>query len=178
MRASILAGDIAQEKGDTPQALQHWLGVEKQNVLFLALVAQRVVNAMKQLGQQTQALRLLQAWLAQSSSFDVMEVLFRETLAQQCADIAHALVLAELKRTPTLIGLDKLVESRIGLASANVREELDIVKNLLHQQARRLSRYTCGQCGFKARQFYWQCPGCRQWDTYWPRRAEELEMMK
>ncbi|MDE2349230.1 MAG: tetratricopeptide repeat protein [Gammaproteobacteria bacterium] len=26
--------------------------------------------------------------------------------------------------------------------------------------------YRCGDCGFSARRFYWQCPGCRSWDGF------------
>ena len=49
------------------------------------------------------------------------------------------------------------------------RAEIELTQRLIQPQARRLSRYVCGHCGFKARQFYWQCPGCSRWDTY---RAE------
>ena len=31
--------------------------------------------------------------------------------------------------------------------------------------------HRCGQCGFKARRHYWQCPGCSAWDTV-PARGE------
>ena len=37
------------------------------------------------------------------------------------------------------------------------------------------ARYRCGKCGFRARDFHWQCPGCSQWDTYAPKRIEELD---
>ncbi|HVJ59649.1 MAG TPA: lipopolysaccharide assembly protein LapB, partial [Burkholderiaceae bacterium] len=39
----------------------------------------------------------------------------------------------------------------------------------------KLARYRCGKCGFRAREFHWQCPGCSQWDTYAPKRIEELD---
>jgi len=51
------------------------------------------------------------------------------------------------------------------------------VRNLVHGYAQKLARYQCSHCGFKARQFYWQCPGCSQWETYPPRRTEELNVM-
>ncbi|MFN7288187.1 MAG: hypothetical protein ACK5SV_03560 [Burkholderiales bacterium] len=39
----------------------------------------------------------------------------------------------------------------------------------LAESAARLPRATvlhrCGQCGFKARRHYWQCPGCSAWDS-------------
>jgi len=31
--------------------------------------------------------------------------------------------------------------------------------------ASRQSTYLCGVCGFHGPSFYWQCPGCKSWDT-------------
>jgi lipopolysaccharide biosynthesis regulator YciM len=36
--------------------------------------------------------------------------------------------------------------------------------------------YRCDNCGFKARQFYWRCPACGEWESYPPRRTEEREL--
>lgn len=178
VRATILAGDLAFAQGDAARAIEHWIGVEKQSPLHMALVAERLMNAHRTLGQAAQGLRLLKAVLEQSPSVDVLDVVFRETLKQDDARAAHAVVLAELRKTPTLIGLDKLIEARVAIASPDQIPELELVKSLLHEQTRRRTRFTCSHCGFKARQFYWQCPGCRLWDTYVPRREEELEVMK
>ncbi|HVC02978.1 MAG TPA: tetratricopeptide repeat protein [Steroidobacteraceae bacterium] len=30
----------------------------------------------------------------------------------------------------------------------------------------RAETYRCGDCGFSARRFYWQCPGCHSWDGF------------
>ena len=177
VRASLLAGDLGLSQGDTARALGHWLSIEKHSELHLALAAPRVMKAYLAQHQAAEGLRLLQSWLQKSASLDVLEVVFEQTLQQQGPEAAHQLLLAELKRTPTLIGLDKLVQSRLNMSQGAVRDELEIVKTLLYQYARRLSRYSCSHCGFKARQFYWQCPGCQHWNSYVPRRVEELEVM-
>jgi lipopolysaccharide biosynthesis regulator YciM len=92
-------------------------------------------------------------------------------------DAANHLVSDELRRTPTLLGLDKLLEARLMYAQPEYRTELSTVKTLVHGYAQKLARYQCSHCGFKARQFYWHCPGCSQWETYPPRRSEELNVM-
>lgn len=178
VRASMLAGDLALARGQVQQAIDTWIGIERQSPMHLALVAERLMAAHRTLGRAPEGLHLLKTMLAQTPSIDVLDVVYRETLVQHGAQAAHAVVLAELRRTPTLIGLDKLVESRVAITAPEQVPELELVKTLLHQQTRRLARFTCSQCGFKARQFYWQCPGCRQWDTYLPRHVEELEVMK
>jgi lipopolysaccharide biosynthesis regulator YciM len=45
-------------------------------------------------------------------------------------------------------------------------------------QVGRLSRHVCANCGFRARQFHWQCPGCARWDTFPPQRDETAEVLR
>ena len=55
------------------------------------------------------------------------------------------------------------------------RQDLQLMKNLVHSHAQALAVYLCANCGFKARQFFWQCPACGGWETYPPRRTAELD---
>ena len=48
------------------------------------------------------------------------------------------------------------------------------VQRALDQATRPLMRYRCAACGFEAHQHFWHCPGCQAWDSYPPRRVEEL----
>ena len=93
------------------------------------------------------------------------------------ADAAYALVRNELKRNPTLLGLDKLIEARVLTAATEMRADLDLAKGIIQGYTRRLARYRCDSCGFKARQFYWRCPACGGWETYSPKRSEEFELI-
>ena len=47
-------------------------------------------------------------------------------------------------------------------------------KSALTMRVKPLTRYRCAACGFEAKQHFWQCPGCQAWDSYPPRRVEEL----
>jgi lipopolysaccharide biosynthesis regulator YciM len=91
-------------------------------------------------------------------------------------EAAYQRVRDELRRNPTLIGLDKLLEAQIYLAPSERRGDLELIKNLIHTHTRRVARYRCDNCGFKARQFYWRCPGCGGWETYPPKRTEEFDL--
>jgi lipopolysaccharide biosynthesis regulator YciM len=44
----------------------------------------------------------------------------------------------------------------------------------LEQAIRPLARYRCAACGFETKEHFWHCPGCQAWDSYPPRRIEEL----
>ena len=177
VRAMILTGDVQRAAGDTEAALMTWRRVEQQSVPHVALVAQRLMDGYLAVGRELEGVNLIKSYLAEAQSIDLLEVVFKAVLAQDGIDAAKQLVSAELRRTPTLLGLDKFLEARMMDAPPSAQAELALVKNLVHGYAQKLARYQCSQCGFKARQYYWQCPGCSQWESYPPRRTEELNVM-
>jgi lipopolysaccharide biosynthesis regulator YciM len=177
VRATMLMGDALLAKGDTEAALQAWQRVEHQSVAHTALVANRLMDAYRALGRPQEGVNLLKHYLVETASVDVLEVLFKAVADLEGVESAKQLVSDEVRRTPTLLGLDKLLEVRLMDAPASIWPELSMIKNLVHGYTQKLARYQCGHCGFKARQFYWQCPGCNHWETYPPRRSEEMNVM-
>lgn len=177
VRASILTGDAWLASGDTERALLAWRQIERQSLQHVVLVAQRIMDGYHAVGRPQEGFNLLKSWLAEASSIDLLEVMFKNLVELEGGDSAYQLVRDELWRTPTLLGLDKLLEARLLIARSDSLPELAMVKDLVHGYALKLARYQCGQCGFKARQFYWQCPGCNRWETYSPRRTEELSVI-
>ena len=177
VRATILIGDVQMAKGDVEGALMTWRRVEQQSVPHVALVATRLMDGYRKVGRPQEGVNLLRSYLAEASSIDLIEVVFKAVTELDGAQAAKDLVVEELRRTPTLLGLDKLLEARMMDAPPEVFDELSMVKNLVHGYTQKLARYQCSHCGFKARQFYWQCPGCSRWDSYPPRRTEELNVM-
>ncbi len=177
VRATLLIGDVHLANGDIEAALLAWRRVEQQSVPHVALVAQRLMDGYRTLGRAQEGANLLKSYMAEASSIDLLEVVFKAVLELDGVEAANQLVSDELRRTPTLLGLDKLLDARLMDAPPSVRPELSLVKNLVHGYAQKLARYQCSHCGFKARQFYWQCPGCSRWETYSPRRTEELNVM-
>lgn len=177
VRATILRGDALLAQGDVEEALKAWRRVEQQSVPHVALVANRLMDGYRKVGRPQEGVNLLKSYLAEASSIDLIEVVFKAVIELDGVQAAKELVVEELRRNPTLLGLDKLLEARLMDAPANIWEELSMVKNLVQRYTQKLARYQCSHCGFKARQFYWHCPGCNRWDSYPPRRTEELNVM-
>src|SRR5690606_10573695 len=124
----------------------------------------------------------------------------RELRAQHGYRPAWAFAREALRAHPSLLGLDRLLEAELAsgeaaaatgveqrqtAVSAGVRPadvaadiaagaDLSLLRSLIHKHTQRLDRYACRVCGFEARHFYWQCPGCNSWETYEPRRLEEI----
>lgn len=177
VRTSLLLGDVHKARGDVEAALAAWRRVEHQSVPHVALVAQRLMEGYAAVERPREGLNLLQSYLAEAPSIDLLEVVFKAVRELDGIEAANQLVTEELRRTPTLLGLDKLLEARLMQTPPELMAEMTLVKNLVHGYVQKLARYQCSHCGFKARQFYWQCPGCTRWETYPPRRTEELNVM-
>ena len=173
VRANMLLGDLELALGRFEAAIDAWKRIETQNPAYLALVVDRLLTAYKRLDKVSEGLNLLRGFLGKYPSLDVLNVVFTCILEQQGAEPAYQLVRDEMRRNPTLLGLDKLLEAQLLDASVQRRHDLELVKNLVHQHTRSLAMYKCDNCGFRARQHYWHCPACGEWETYAPRRAEE-----
>src|SRR5690606_35213609 len=177
VRASLLLGDLERQEGDLEKAIAHWKRIESQDPAYLALVAQRLVEAHRAAGRAEEGLRLLAGYLERYPSLDLLDTVFQQTLEAKGPEQAYALVRDELRRNPTLLGLDRLLEAQIvATGSPDKRRDLELVRSLVHSHTRRLARYRCESCGFKARQFHWRCPACGGWETYPPRRTEEFDL--
>jgi lipopolysaccharide biosynthesis regulator YciM len=176
VRASIMLGDLAAREGDQAAAIDAWQRIEHQDPAYLALVARRLLDAWRATGRVTEGLARLRHYLADYPSIDILDVTFQAALEEEGAEAAHRLVREELRRNPTLLGLDHLLEAQLLGADAPQRQELEMMRGLVHAHTQKLSRYKCQNCGFRARQFYWQCPACAGWESYLPRRVEEIEL--
>lgn len=177
VRATILRGDIYLNENQPENALQTWRRVEQQSTSHVSLVAQRIMDVYKGLQRSQEGINLLKNYLEQAPSIDLLEVVYQASLEVEGREAATQIVLDEFRRTPMLSGLEKLLDARMLQVSPDRLQELAMVKNLVHSYVKKLARYQCAHCGFKVRQFYWQCPGCNRWETYSPRRTEELNVM-
>lgn len=176
VRASLLWGDLQLQEEQWAAAIESWQRIEQQDPAYLALVAQRLLGAFRKLDRRDAGLRLLRGYLEHYPSLDLLDVVFQLVLEGDGPEAAYELVRDELKRNPTLLGFDKLLEARLLLASAESRPDLELAKGIVQTYTRRLARYRCDNCGFKARQFYWRCPACGGWETYSPKRSEEFDL--
>jgi lipopolysaccharide assembly protein B len=175
VRASVLQGDLLVQEGNLTGAIDAWQRIEQQDPTYLALVAQRLLETYRKLGQLDVGIALLRGYLERYPSLDLIDVVYQLVLEREGNAVAYRLVRDELQRNPTLLGLEKLMLARLPLVEPELRPDIDLAKTIIQGYTQRLSRYRCNNCGFKARQFYWRCPACGGWESYSPRRSEEFD---
>lgn len=153
---------------------------------YASLIAPGLLESWRKTGHPEKGLKLLQAHYAAHPSLDVFSVLFREMRVNGDKQSAWDFARDTLGRHPSLLGLDRVLDVEISKAQANASTDntempaliggadVGLLRTLIHKHTQRLDRYSCKVCGFEAKTFYWQCPGCNEWETYAPRRVEEL----
>lgn len=180
-RIAMLRAAVARAFGQPAQE-RAWLeSVLAQSPEYAGLVANDLLNVCRATGQAGQALALLKAHYMRHPTLDMFNVVFRELRVQEGYVPAWAFAREALRAHPSLLGLDRLLEAE--LASDDTPKtgtaiapdaDLSLLRSLIHKHTQRLDRYACNHCGFEARHYYWQCPGCNAWETYPPRRLEEI----
>ena len=176
VRANLLAGEWTAAEGRHAEALEIWKQIENQNADFLGLAAQGMFDSFKALGKSEEGLKLLRGLQSRYPTIDFLNVVYEASREQEGEEAAYELIRDEVRKTPTLIGLDKLLEAQITHAAPDRKQDLLLMKSLVHSHATALSAYLCASCGFRAKQFYWQCPACGGWETFRPKRTAELDM--
>jgi lipopolysaccharide biosynthesis regulator YciM len=175
VRANLLRGEWFARDGRHEEAIEAWKSIEAQDPAYFGLAAEGMVESYRALGRLGEGLTLLRGLQHRYPGLDLLNVVYQATAEHEGDDSAWRLVREEVRRNPTLVGLDRLIDAELVRSPPERRQDLQLMKDLVHSHAQALAVYLCANCGFKARQFYWQCPACGGWETFPPRRTAELE---
>jgi lipopolysaccharide assembly protein B len=175
-RALILQGDYLMALGHPAKAIEAWSIVASSHPAYMHLIADRWMKAYTDLDQSAVGLDRLCELLNTQASGELLDVVHKQIIHIRGLQAANAMLAEVIQHSPSLSALSKLAETRLALEEGHANPErlveLKSILHLLRQRTTSLARYTCGNCGFRARRFYWQCPGCNTWEAYSPKRSE------
>ena len=167
-RPLLMAGQRARARGDHREALQQWGTLMVAHPAAFNLIAHDYADSAKALGDGAAALAHLEALHRRSPSGDLLAALGRldDDPARQ-----RARVLSHLQQQGSLSAAQALLSSPDAKLEGS---EAKALHDAVARAARPLHRYRCAACAFEAQNYFWQCPGCLNWDTYPPLRQEDL----
>lgn len=178
-RPAIDLAALQLRAGDAAAAFETLNRLSEVAPLALPLYAAQLQQAAQGAQRVADAQALLRARYAQAPSIDVLEALMALGASPAQADEGAATdpspregYLQHLKHQPA-----SLVAASRWLSRERFTDDAQThapVQKALDQATRPLLRYRCAACGFEAHQYFWHCPGCQAWDSYPPRRVEEL----
>ena len=175
-RALILQGDYLMAMERPAQAIEAWSLVALSHPAYMHLLADRWMVAHSAINKADEGLDRLCELLKTQASGELLDIVHRQLMKIRGPQAANIMLADVMQHSPSLSALSKLAETRLALEEGNANperlQELQSILSLLRQRTTSLARYTCGNCGFRARRYYWQCPGCNHWEAYSPRRSE------
>ncbi len=172
VRANLLLGELAANEGQYEAAIDAWLKIESQDHRFLPFAARKLLDAYDKLAKPEEGTALLKGFLSTYPELDMLDVVVERIAAQESELAAYEWLREELRRNPNMTGLLKLLEAQAKAAPPERQAELDTMLRLTQESTRGLSMYHCASCGFKARQYFWRCPACNDWERFLPARGQ------
>lgn len=174
-RPRILLGQLQLSQGQSRAAFDTLAVLFERHDSAAPLAAAHLVKAALSCDMAPAASSLLEAHYSRQPSIDVLNAITDlASTTQPATDAPHSdalpRYLEHLQKSPSLIAAGRwLTGERPGQPSLPG----PVLKALEHA-TKPVARYRCAACGFEAKEHFWHCPGCQAWDSYPPRRVEEI----
>jgi lipopolysaccharide biosynthesis regulator YciM len=163
-RANILLGDIYAEEKLYEEAIVYWKKIEFQQPEYLGLVAAKIINASQGLNKVNEGLSILARFFDIYKLKSLLNILYETVLANEGPKQAENIARKELIQRPSLSSLDQLFQAQT-IGKTNKIDNIELIQQTIKNAIGDRRFYMCNQCGFKARQFHWQCPACNAWES-------------
>jgi lipopolysaccharide biosynthesis regulator YciM len=172
-RASLLLGDIEREADHHEAALMAYSRIDGQDRELLPEVLASLYACHQELGDAEGMIEYLRGCIPRYNGIAPV-ILLADILAEQNRqNEACDFLTRHLARYPSVRGLAKFVDLRLAGCRADGNESLVMLKTLTDRLQKGKPAYLCRECGFAGKTLYWQCPGCKRWDTVRPIRGVE-----
>lgn len=167
IRANVLLGDLEIQSGSHAAAISHWKRIEYQQPEYLGLVAGKLLKSYAAKKKSKEGIALLNGYLENYKLPSLMSALYEATVAEEGAVSAAKLARNELIRKPSLQTLDQLLQARAmsDSKSKSATQDIQLMQQTVRNAIGNRAAYHCDQCGFRAKQYHWQCPACNAWES-------------
>jgi lipopolysaccharide biosynthesis regulator YciM len=182
VRAMLLEGRLANERGDAVTALGLYRRVAEQGPAFISEVLPQLVEVLSAQRGDSLIAELERLYRIRPGS--ALALALADAVEQAQGPEAAAYRLARhLRDFADPIALERLLAlvptgSEPGVAPASsgpLGAHLETVRRVVRRLAEQHGAYQCDHCGFLARRLHWQCPSCKRWGTIKAAQPEPMQ---
>lgn len=167
-RASLLEGRLQQRDGKFRRAVKMYQRIEQEDPDILPEVIIPMRDCYRELEAEDEFMEYLRKVVSRHGSITIILMLAEQIAAREGTPAAIHFIAGELRKYPSVKGVDSLVQYALTQAEGGTRESLKAIKDLTGRLLQSRSAYKCYQCGFDAKTLHWYCPSCRNWSTIKP----------
>jgi lipopolysaccharide biosynthesis regulator YciM len=168
VRASMLEGRLLERTGDFRGAIRAYKRVEQQDPDYLPEVIDPLTRCFAALGRPAEMGEFLAYILERFGGISPALALAEIKAAAEGRESAVRFLTDQLRRRPSVKGLDRLIDLSLAEVDGPARDYLLILKDLTHKLLENRPHYKCEHCGFSGRSLHWQCPSCKHWGRIKP----------
>jgi len=170
-RGALLRADLAIATGDPDAAVPLLKRVAIHHPVLAGEVLPRLVKALKAANREAEIAPTLRELAGEGR--EVADALAYAAIVADDLDSPGLLDLARdyVAREPTV---NEMVQALLPAGATLDTPVLTKLCTALRRQALRSPRFQCVECGFSSTAHYWQCPGCKSWDSLRPLSPTEL----
>ncbi|MCC7412256.1 MAG: lipopolysaccharide assembly protein LapB [Gammaproteobacteria bacterium] len=175
VRASLIEGRLAMREDRYEAAISAFQRIASQDPAFLPEAISTLVACYRHCDRVDDARTYLEE--ISRTHVGITPVLALAALAAEAGDLDAAMryISEELRRRPSVRGLDRFLQYALATAGVPARDNLNLIKGFTSQLLEGRAAYRCAVCGFTGRSLHWQCPSCKSWNTVKPIQGIEGE---
>lgn len=174
-RASLIEATMLRNSGKIKQAIKIYKHIEKQDAEYIPEAVLPMLECYRELNGLDEYMEYLHEVVSKHGGITPMLMLAKLVADRQGENEAIKYITNELRKRPTVRGVDRLIEYALARAQGDTKESLITIKDLTGKLLEDRPIYKCVYCGFDAKSLHWQCPSCKNWNTVKPVHGVEGE---
>jgi len=168
VRAHIIQAYLALGEGKIQNAMQSFETVVQQDMDFVRDILPLLLDCYARAEQKQRAENFLSAIVEHYKGISPVLALTKVYTETRGESFAINFLTQQLRARPSVRGLMALIDVSLDKTTGEIREKFLILRDLTRKLLEDQSLYRCKKCGFGAKSHYWQCPGCKTWDSVRP----------
>lgn len=162
-RAFVVLGDMAFRQGEHNEAIRCYLKAMDLDPHCVVAILEPMVESFRAVQDLSGLLVHLARHGGDLGYVPALEAKVEAMAQTQGQDTALEHFLSELERLPSYTGyvtfLGLLLRQGRLMGESQTRRAYDILQRITENEP----KFVCAHCGFKAREFHWRCPSCKDW---------------
>jgi lipopolysaccharide biosynthesis regulator YciM len=167
-RASIILGKFFIESGEYKQAIHAFLHVYEQNAEYMSEVIVLLADCYKKISCEEEFVGYLSKYIAENPRICFV-LAMTDYICDKQGDMAAIEYLSnQSHRLLSMRGLRRMLGLYINSVDPDTKDKLLLLKEFIDKLSEHKPIYRCTHCGLAGKQLYWQCPGCKRWNSVKP----------